>query len=275
MLTDVQYAFAGPGVPLASTTLPQKLSAAGYATHHVGKWHVGFFHPAHTPPRLGFHTALGSYDGHVVHSVHCRADRNRCWRHPRYPSSDPRPPTNNTLFDLFEDSGSGHIDEAGYRFWQTRQSWGLNRSMAESVSDRADPAALPTVHATELYTRRFAQIVAAHANDTRPLFVFLCWSGPHVPFQPLSLEDVRAVERLRPATYYSGCEWLDAHFGVGVCDSSSCACNQLALEADAPPLPPASACGVAQGGTPYADPLARAYDAYESRKWCVHLLKCL
>ena len=36
----------------------ERLRTAGYATHAVGKWHVGFFERAYTPLRRGFDGVL-------------------------------------------------------------------------------------------------------------------------------------------------------------------------------------------------------------------------
>jgi arylsulfatase A-like enzyme len=53
------------GLPLDQVTLPQVLKQAGYATGHVGKWHLGA-HPQFHPQKRGFEenfTALGG--GHM------------------------------------------------------------------------------------------------------------------------------------------------------------------------------------------------------------------
>ena len=51
------------GLSLAERLLPERLRARGFATHAVGKWHVGFYSWAHTPTFRGFDSFLGYYTG--------------------------------------------------------------------------------------------------------------------------------------------------------------------------------------------------------------------
>jgi hypothetical protein len=45
--------------PKEMTAMPKKLKEGGYATHMVGKWHVGLDHPRATPNGRGFDTSKG------------------------------------------------------------------------------------------------------------------------------------------------------------------------------------------------------------------------
>jgi arylsulfatase B len=51
------------GIPFNATTISQKMAAAGYATHFVGKWDCGAATPHHTPFGRNYSTAL-NYFGH-------------------------------------------------------------------------------------------------------------------------------------------------------------------------------------------------------------------
>jgi arylsulfatase B len=58
------------GPPANMTLLPAKLKQAGYATHHVGKWHLGSAYPAYTALGRGFDTSFGFLDGMADHWTH-------------------------------------------------------------------------------------------------------------------------------------------------------------------------------------------------------------
>ena len=51
------------GLPLHHKTMPNYLSLLNYKSHHVGKWHLGFFSSAFTPTARGFSTHTGYWAG--------------------------------------------------------------------------------------------------------------------------------------------------------------------------------------------------------------------
>lgn len=60
------------GLSLNLTLLPQLMKAAGYETHAVGKWHLGFCSWAYTPTSRGFDTFYGYYTGSEDYYHHTR-----------------------------------------------------------------------------------------------------------------------------------------------------------------------------------------------------------
>lgn len=53
------------GIPLNVRILPEYLRGLGYMTKLIGKWHVGYYTPQHTPLQRGFDSFLGFYNSHV------------------------------------------------------------------------------------------------------------------------------------------------------------------------------------------------------------------
>eukprot|EP01084_Bolivina_argentea_P102820 184186_1 len=58
------------GVPLNNTMLPKILYNAGYDTHMVGKWHLGFYKWPYTPTFRGYKSYYGYYTGGEDYFTH-------------------------------------------------------------------------------------------------------------------------------------------------------------------------------------------------------------
>lgn len=54
---------------LDNKLMPAYLKDQGYATHLVGKWHLGFCNELHTPIKRGFDTSFGSYSNVESHFI--------------------------------------------------------------------------------------------------------------------------------------------------------------------------------------------------------------
>ncbi|KAK8785135.1 hypothetical protein V5799_008499 [Amblyomma americanum] len=58
------------GLPLSVSLLPQWLAKLGYATHILGKWHVGFCKEEYTPTMRGFQRHVGFWGAYIDYYKH-------------------------------------------------------------------------------------------------------------------------------------------------------------------------------------------------------------
>lgn len=136
------------GAPLEFTFLSKRLQDAGYATHAVGKWHLGMASRQHLPVARGFDHALtffeGSFDAFTKRSCvdyMCALPVNDTWPEPNSP------------YDLWLDDGPAY----------------------DQVADQT--------HADTIFARHAVDVVARHAFAERPLFLYVAPKNGHTPLQ--------------------------------------------------------------------------------------------
>lgn len=67
------------GIPLEHTLLPEYLKNAGYDTHFIGKWHLGYCHEGLRPENRGFDTAYGFMGAGIDYYAHDTRFANDYW----------------------------------------------------------------------------------------------------------------------------------------------------------------------------------------------------
>eukprot|EP00937_MAST-01D_sp_MAST-1D-sp2_P000140 g140.t1 len=147
------------GLHLNATTLADELrSQYNYATHGLGKWHLGFCREEFVPTRRGFDTFDGYMNGAEKYFTHQR-------------------PPDRVAFTNFS---------SGFDFYTTAESkalpvidWSQN---ASGPLQNVDPSRGECYSAHAL-AHRAAAIVQAHDAREQPLFLYLALQSVHSPYE--------------------------------------------------------------------------------------------
>lgn len=153
------------GLPLVEATLAEGLKARGYATHLVGKWHLGYSRWVYTPRRRGFDSFFGMYTGASDHLNHRIST------------------TNNTVPDKGPLAGPFDLrrDESPVRHSATHPTHGVHSSdlyadeavavLGRHAAERAEEEATP------------ARGSGTHEQAPPPYFLMLSFQAAHDPIQ--------------------------------------------------------------------------------------------
>ncbi|XP_068508797.1 arylsulfatase B isoform X2 [Syngnathus scovelli] len=148
-------------VPLDETLLPELLSEAGYATHMVGKWHLGMYKKDCLPTRRGFHSYFGYLTGSEDYYTHVRCDpiaainQTRC------------------ALDLRE-------DEAPAPGYKGQYSTEMFSQRAVQIITKHDPKKVTRQYFPLKYMKLFIYLFIFMFQ---PLFLYVALQAVHAPLQ--------------------------------------------------------------------------------------------
>eukprot|EP00939_MAST-03C_sp_MAST-3C-sp1_P000990 g990.t1 len=149
-------------VPKEYKTIAETMKHGGYATHAIGKWHLGYASKKHIPTGVGFDTYEGYLQGQTdyynrtipscVPDIHCFYKMNS------------RPGKKGSVYGP---------DGAGYDFWRSDKD-GL-RSLPEQFGS----------YTMDTYMNRFEALLKQNAEEEedKPLFVYFAEQTLHLPLQ--------------------------------------------------------------------------------------------
>ncbi|KAK3874492.1 hypothetical protein Pcinc_020577 [Petrolisthes cinctipes] len=139
------------GLKLDATLLPQALKQAGYSTHAVGKWHLGFCSWSFTPTSRGFDTFYGYYTGAEDYYNHVRRpSRHHC----------------NT------DTDTSTSDDTG---WAAKLGYDFRNNTAPDLDAEG-------TYSTYLFSSYIENLLRSRSAQD-PMFLYLPFQSVHAPLQ--------------------------------------------------------------------------------------------
>ena len=149
-------------LPKEIPTLADELRDAGYATHMVGKWHLGYYEQELVPTQRGFDSFFGFLNGEKPHFSNILCKR---------PTGKQRSKDLGLTDDLINirDSSTEKSQWCGQDLWS-------NETVAANYSGH---------YSTHLFTDKAIDVIKAHATqqDTKPLFLYLAYQAVHSPLE--------------------------------------------------------------------------------------------
>jgi len=136
-------------IPLSSPTIAEELRGAGYSTHYLGKWHVGYASWNNTPTGRGFDTSVGYFQGE-------------------------------------EDYYSKRYCTSTCVLNGTEGTCGLDFFRGRTAPNASDCGPDCSVYSSSIYQNEAVKLVAAHAGGAaaaQPLFLYVGWQAVHVPLE--------------------------------------------------------------------------------------------
>ena len=166
----VLYPCQPNSLPEEIPTLANMLHDAGYATHMVGKWHIGYYEEQLIPTRRGFDSFFGYLNGGEDYYSH-------------------RLCTNvGNSFGLFNDDYSNiwklnkdsSVVNGLYEKDMKQEFCGLDLRSNETVA-----RGYAGHYSTHLFTQKAVDIIQSHARKqhTEPFFLYLAFQAVHSPLE--------------------------------------------------------------------------------------------
>eukprot|EP00927_Polykrikos_kofoidii_P049291 TRINITY_DN43369_c0_g1_i1.p1 TRINITY_DN43369_c0_g1~~TRINITY_DN43369_c0_g1_i1.p1 ORF type:complete len:569 (+),score=63.47 TRINITY_DN43369_c0_g1_i1:90-1796(+) len=151
--TEQRYA----GVPLGMTLFPELLQQVGYATHQLGKWHVGMASKRHIPTGRGFNSSIGYFNFGEDHYTQRRGGEALAA---------------SVGLDAVSGSGNRNSDSP---CGQSRSAVDLWRNDHPAYGENG-------TYGGYIYRNESLRLIEAHDLNT-PLFLFIAWQNLHAPLQ--------------------------------------------------------------------------------------------
>jgi len=170
--TGLQHSVIRPcqqnSLPKEIPTIADQLRDAGYATHMVGKWHLGYFEEELVPTQRGFDSFFGFLNSEKPHfsNLLCVSTEDIL----------------SIVHQLANSFGNmtHHLKNITDFFTKKPQWCGQDLWSNEAVA-----ANYSGHYSTHLFTNKAIDVIKAHATqqDTKPLYLYLAYQAVHTPLE--------------------------------------------------------------------------------------------
>ena len=152
-------------LPKEMPTLANMLHDAGYATHMVGKWHIGYYQEQLLPTRRGFDSFFGYLNGKEQYYSHFMCTKES--------SSD-------DIDKMLELNKDNHLFISSD---EERMNSGL--CGFDLRSDETAAVNYSGHYSTHLFTQKAIDVIKSHASKqhTKPFFLYLAYQAVHAPLE--------------------------------------------------------------------------------------------
>ena len=172
--TGLQHIIIWPcqpnSLPKEIPTLANVLHIAGYATHMVGKWHIGYYEEQLVPTRRGFDSFFGYLNAEEEYYYHTLCTNAE-------PPSELSSEDYSKMWDLNNDNYLRSTDE---KYRKKHAFCGFDLRSNESVAVNYSG-----YYSTHLYTQKAIDVIKSHAanEDRKPFFLYLAYQAVHAPLE--------------------------------------------------------------------------------------------
>ncbi len=180
------------GIDLAYDFLPKILRKAGYATHHIGKWHQGFYTEAYTPLGRGYDTTYGFLVGGEDHY-----SQDSSWSVTQCTSVDlsrnGKPCVGMSAFPVL--FASAHLCGSAFRIERNATGWvdGCLRAARyageNGTKDTATSSGDDRRYNGFTFTAEAVSIIESANMTAKPMFMYFAIHNTHSPIEaPLRIQ---------------------------------------------------------------------------------------
>jgi len=170
--TGLQHSYIHPcqqnSLPEEMPTLANMLHDAGYATHMVGKWHIGYYKEHLVPTRRGFDSFFGFFNGREDYYSHVLCENVE------------------SALEFYGHSEMWKLNKENYLISNSDEKYMNSELCGFDLRTNESVAANYSGHySTHLFTQKAIDVIQSHSSkqDAKPFFLYLAYQAVHGPLE--------------------------------------------------------------------------------------------